>query len=77
MSTPRDIQRLGFTRLRFRCKKSGRDFSNPFPCLPPSPALAPDSSSSSGQSDTSIAGNPEKVLDYEQELVQVQEEEKD
>jgi hypothetical protein len=36
-----------------------------------------DSSSSSRYPDADIAGSPRKFLDYEQESVQVQEEEKD
>ena len=44
---------------------------------PPSPALALDSYSSSRRLGTNIASYSVQFLDYEQELVQVQEEDKD
>ena len=47
------------------------------PTLPPPPALALDSYSSSRWLGTNIASYSVQFLDYEQELVQVQEEDKD
>jgi hypothetical protein len=51
--------------------------SGSFLYLPHPPARAQGSSSSSGHSVMNIVGNSRKYLGYEQESVQVQEEEKD